>query len=244
MKSGDQDVNFWPGYVDALITVLLNLLFLVGLFAVCLAVMQMQSHQIENDIEPVPSQPSSADLMDAVLQIDEYENSLSSLPDAVTRPVQKIPEPLAAILTPGKEPLFRQDIRVTRTKVVTSLPEAQKGSAHSLPSVEQSIIKLAGGERLLAKFSFDINQYQLSPSVTLPAGLNSQTTQNLIVIVAVDPSNVRLSRESFNRLMAVRNRLVEGGVPLSQIQVRIANAVQANLSADIERTVFVVALPD
>lgn len=50
MSSGArEEINFWPGYVDALINVLLNLLFLVGVFTVGLVVLNMQAAMIQKE---------------------------------------------------------------------------------------------------------------------------------------------------------------------------------------------------
>jgi hypothetical protein len=42
-KSLSDGVNFWPGYVDALVNVVLNLLFLVGIFTIGLVALSMDA---------------------------------------------------------------------------------------------------------------------------------------------------------------------------------------------------------
>ena len=52
MKRGKKGVggaaNFWPGYVDAMVNVVLNLLFMVALFGITLAVFSNKSKKGAN----------------------------------------------------------------------------------------------------------------------------------------------------------------------------------------------------
>ncbi len=46
-KKKDKEINFWPAYVDALINVVLNLLFLVGVFTIGLVVLNGEAFNQE-----------------------------------------------------------------------------------------------------------------------------------------------------------------------------------------------------
>jgi len=64
-KSGGGVTNFWPGYVDAMVNVVLNLLFMVALFGITLAVFSNQSKKGavgEESAQPTVAPPDDATL--------------------------------------------------------------------------------------------------------------------------------------------------------------------------------------
>ena len=51
-----QEQNYWPGYLDALINVMLNLLFLVAIFAIGLVLLNLESFTRQNQISRLDEQ--------------------------------------------------------------------------------------------------------------------------------------------------------------------------------------------
>jgi len=60
MNGTHEEQNFWPGYLDALINVLLNLLFLVAVFAMGLVSLTLQSMRQMNQISRLNEQATEA----------------------------------------------------------------------------------------------------------------------------------------------------------------------------------------
>lgn len=103
-----EETNYWPGYVDALINVLLNLLFLVGIFTVGLVTL---------NAEVLIAQKKAAELrMNALLEGSTgqaRQNKAKALLDAMPKPVQEAQTP--------QEPTYMlREIRVRRGVPVVS----------------------------------------------------------------------------------------------------------------------------
>ncbi len=60
MNGAHEEQNFWPGYLDALINVMLNLLFLVAVFAMGLVSLTLQSMRQMNQISRLNEQATEA----------------------------------------------------------------------------------------------------------------------------------------------------------------------------------------
>ena len=60
MNGAHEEQNFWPGYLDALINVMLNLLFLVAVFAMGLVALTLQSMRQMNQISRLNEQATEA----------------------------------------------------------------------------------------------------------------------------------------------------------------------------------------
>jgi outer membrane protein OmpA-like peptidoglycan-associated protein len=82
------ETSFWPGYVDAIINVVLNILFLVGTFAVALATSSStqkaervaeaeKAQKITQAIEPMPKLPDIVSVAKApVIEIEKANEAL------------------------------------------------------------------------------------------------------------------------------------------------------------------------
>ncbi len=83
-----QEASFWPGYVDAIINVVLNILFLVGTFAVALATSSStqkaekaekaeKAQELAQSIEPLPKPPTIVSVAKApVIEIEKANEAL------------------------------------------------------------------------------------------------------------------------------------------------------------------------
>ena len=64
-----------------------------------------------------------------------------------------------------------------------------------------------------------------------------------VLLCIADPSNQRMAREAFARLMAVRTSLTQAGVDASQIAIQVAQPNDNTpLPTNIDRSVFVIDL--
>lgn len=291
--SAREEINFWPGYVDALINVVLNLLFLVGVFTVGLVVLNMQAAMVQREMarQEIRQMIEDSAPADQVRQLRALEESLRPLtrgPDPVMAPpaagmasdavpnattdgraapatppttgsVPPMPpadpaqpvleDPLATDMTvqqlmalPGKE------IRIKRkaSAVDGAAPEpsaAEAAGAVPVMTPEQSVAQWLAA-RVLAWVPFGVDQFTLSDASALPASVLEDKTQNLQLVVFSEPTNPRMAREAFSRVLAVRNGLVQSGYPIGQIQIRVlARPEGLNLPASAELFVIVVARP-
>jgi hypothetical protein len=259
-----EETNYWPGYVDALINVLLNLLFLVGIFTVGLVTLNSQALILQKaaaqlqvtemlegssgkqrqdkaqklllDMAPQPK-PGPSPKLDAGPQA----------PAAPAAPASELPEPDQRLDSAPMPPRVTE-IRIKRTQVVAAaqperaLPAAAPEAVGAAAMLQRLNLELGGA--VVSQFAFGINEYDLpTNAAVLPAGpLPQGVTYQLIALA--ESGNQRLSREAFFRVMSVRTALVQKMPQLGTLQVRIVPPPPDLASQDEwMRTVFLVAKP-
>jgi len=227
-----KDVNYWPGYVDALITVVLNLLLIVGMFVVGLVTI---------NAEAIFSGQKAAKIRAENLS-NEYsiENQIKAS-RALVRSIQKhnlIAEEVAPQAPQTLEIYFKNTNKNKET--LTEAPSLQK----TLPSdTPENIAHLTVKTSIMGKISFDINQFAFDDAKNyqlLDQIKSSPSSNKLLLFVIADPANKRGAREAFSRLVSTRNAFISHGVAPQNIAIRIMPAPELTaLPADLDRNIFV-----
>lgn len=260
---GKEEINFWPGYVDALINVLLNLLFLVGIFTVGLVMLNVQVVEAQRKLSELQVQSLLKGTQGAERQRKAQEllnvisrQKLEHAMSAETEIKQQVGRdalgsdkkpPLPEFKTDGVVPMV--DIRIqakSQAAVEVSKSFPNRGESSELAAREALVLKLTKGVRLLGQWVFDIHQYQLPEGTSLHVTQEQLEGHYVLLVVVTDPENQRLSREAFARLMSVRNLWIQSGVEPSRLRVRIvpeSQTEEAVQQAHMDRIVFAVALP-
>lgn len=243
MSSGmREEINFWPGYVDALINVLLNLLFLVGIFTVGLVVLNMQAAMIEKE----QARQKVREMLEGSSP-QEQQRKAKAMLEKLQPPVPPASPPQTA--EAQAQEVQSKEIRVRR-KPVAPIAEATPAETSAAarpaslppPTPEELVARLTGG-RVLGHVQFGVDQFTLSDATLLPAGARADTSQSLLLVVLSEPTNPRLGREAFSRLMAVRQQLLLTGYTAQQIQVKVLHRPEpSTLAADVVQSVFVIAV--
>ncbi len=265
-KTVREEINFWPGYVDALINVVLNLLFLVGIFivglvsfnSVALSVHRQAVQWRLSDVLDKPAQQARQDNARALLAGVDRKGPEVALPPpqvqpkpltppmAKPLPVPAMPPSLPPAVLPLPEPVAAalpptpviREIRIAREAAASAsrLAPGQGGVQSAARDAEQ----MSGG-KAVAQLRFAINQYTVPEGSTLSAALAQNPDALWQLVVLTDPANDRLSREAYARLIAVRDQMLASGVPSERVQLRIVAAPTP--SAELDRTLFLVARP-
>ena len=232
------EINYWPAYVDALINVVLNLLFLVGVFTIGLVTLNGQALFTEQKATQVK--------VDSLLMVQSArerqkltEQLLRTLP-----PPPNIQNRIAIVDTPNE--VSRGGIKEIRLnaepsifKKDTAVPVlAQKTKTQQ--TVDELIASLAlDGD--LTRIEFELNQYSLSVDWVWPKPLDPSSNKKWALYAIADSTNPRLAREAFARLVSVRTELIKAGAKASQIQLQVKPPPElATVLPKIERTVFVI----
>lgn len=233
-----EEINFWPGYVDALINVLLNLLFLVGIFTVGLVALNAEALLVQKKA----AQLRIAEHLEGA-RGQERVVKAQALLQTLSEPAKPTPIPERVESMPPRA-YEVQEIRIQRAQVPARLDGPERSDivssiARSTQAVDSAVIDIPGGQ-VVGQFSFDLNDYTLS-STTEQAWQKRSLSGDLTLVVVADANNPRVSREAFARLVAVRDFLIRDGHLASQIQLRMQppKSAQAH-AAHFERTVFVV----
>lgn len=237
-----EDTSYWPGYVDALVNVVLNILFLVGLMAVGLVSLNVealgnfkmagQAKQLQKINEdnlilaalgtllaalPEPPKASPTDSRPPVAKLPEP-------PRAEPRPAPAAP---AAVAPPQAQPTV---LRVGQPFV--TVPSAQEDA------FLQTKLSVGTAPKVM---EFQGLQYLLTPAqikeVQTLAEANSGAKWSLLATVPAQDE--RLGREAFWRLTSVREKLVAAGIKPEAIALRTVTQENTNFSNG--RRVFVYA---
>ena len=229
------EINYWPAYVDALINVVLNLLFLVGVFTIGLVTLNAEALIAEKaaakrKIESILAASSSKDRYQLATEL------LKTLPPQSS--VRQVNEQIAPIDTPRiKEIYLKADVDV---KSKNDAADATAAASTNTQTSQQLIAALTQGATTL-RVEFDINQYTLPPDWRLPAELDISPQKKWSLYVISDPANPRLSREAFARLVVVRSALIKAGARADQVQLQVVASPQPIQSIPaLERTVLIV----
>lgn len=234
------EINFWPAYVDALINVVLNLLFLVGVFTIGLVTLNAEALMAEKaaatrKIASILASPSATERQRLATELFK---TLAAKP--VVRPAidQTTPHEVLRI----KEIYLRADADLQGKSDAADVTAAASTSAQT---PQQSIAALIQGTAT-AQVEFDINQHTLPAQWRLPPELDISPQKKWSLYVISDPANPRLSREAFARLVVVRSALIQAGARADQVQLQVLASPQPNPSPPalstpaLERTVLIV----
>lgn len=238
-KRGLAETSYWPGYVDALVNVVLNILFLVGLMAIALVTLNTETanNRLSADQALVLHKRAEENMLLAALgtlvraqsvhptaprdSVVDKLNIPTVTPAIAASPVPAKSQPEEATLIPVGMPL-------------TLLPESQ----------ELSFIQAKGAlsDLTSSPVVLDFLPLFFTPSATHVRQLEQLHTANdkashWLLLVTVPDRNEHVRRQAFWRLNAVRQQLLELGVPASRVQLRTLPQESNNFSNG--RRVFV-----
>ncbi len=229
-----EEINFWPAYVDALINVVLNLLFLVGVFTIGLVSLNGEAFLAEQratQLKLEALRKASTEQERQKLR-RELVASLSLPPPSRLDPIYEAPT--------QNESVHVKEIRFVDPVSKSGEGIGAKATAGVYTTVEQFIGYLAKGGTVI-QIAFDINQYSPSQMGGGLAEIDRSPQKKWSLIVISDPTNERLSREAFARLVSVRKALISAGISSTQIQLQVIPAPEPLIvSAELERTVLVI----
>ncbi len=240
-KKKDKEINFWPAYVDALINVVLNLLFLVGVFTIGLVVLNGEAFNQEKKM--------------AQLKVKEMQSPEQPSQEAVTAisvlKVMPILAPIAPLALPIPEKHADTErhqvteIRVTPTQTATRSAAEVEAKNETIKAEEKArmVAQSIASGKVVMRIDFDINQYSTPINFSPAAEIVVANKNKYLLLCIADPTNQRMAREAFARLMAVRMSLTQAGVDASQIAIQVAQANDYSAPIpNIDRSVFVIDL--
>ena len=233
-RSKLEDTSYWPGYVDALVNVVLNILFLVGLMAVGLVSLNVealgnfksakQAQQLQKISEDNLLLASLGTLLAAIppqvkpiAEVKETQPRPAPLPQPKPVEPAALPAPIAQapsvfrVGTPFVSVPANQEQNFLQTKA---------GFSQS-PGVQVNI------------FDFDALQYQLSAAQAnalrqQQSGASSDS--RWAIFVTVPEAQERASREAFWRMSSVRQVLISQGISADAISMRTITQERINFS--------------
>lgn len=236
-----QDTSYWPGYVDALVNVVLNILFLVGLMAVGLITLNIEAL---GNFKSAKQAEQMQKISEDNLLLAALGTLLAVIPTPPSRDIaskERALTPKAAPLAPSKpepkpEPVAEAELKpIAKPPVILSVGQPFV----LLPvSQEQAFVQAKAGllsttTAFPSVFEFGFLQYKLSDEqITSTERQKRASAHNALwsIFATVPSGQERVSREAFLRMSSVRQVLIEQGVSADAITMRTITQDRLNFS--------------
>ncbi|WP_396438653.1 hypothetical protein [Limnohabitans sp.] len=222
--SHHEEGSFWPAYVDAITNVMLNILFVVAVFALALnTVVKDAPKEKPNQNAQSPDQPAPA-----------------KAPTQTPAPAPaKAPTQTPASASASRPAPQNQDAPPQPLFVQESPPQGGDKPA----AVRWAILRQDSAGEGLVRFDFGPGNSRLSAADdsavrdTLRKISTAQTAPQWLIWVSVNTRNAVEARQAYQRAMAIRNALIDSGQPPPAIEVRLLDSGQ-DLQAAGQQTVW------
>lgn len=219
-------VSFWPGYVDALVNVVLNILFLVGLLAVGLVTINVEALGKSKQLKLAMS---LQDIKDDILLLA----SLGTVQSTVT------------VLKPAiSDAEARKQIEIENKKIEAELSKLKPSILIEVGSVATSKnLQTEQQELLLNKtipqnhIAFEMRNSESAltrDQIEKLMGLTSIQSGEIIYLLATNyGKNIESKRSAFYKLQKFQSTLVDLGVSRDSIELKVINLTDdANHAGD------------
>lgn len=198
---------FWPGYVDAVTNLVLNLLFMLTIMIVAVFMFALELSRHKDD-KPIPVTEVPVEKTEAPVTPSEAMTQAVKAKDIEISTLQKQVDSLK------KQVIAQNDVRGSQKVVIAKTP---------IPKPEKDLEKAAvTGGGVIVNFLLDAVTLSASEAETLRttmAPIASGGAARIEVVVPAGFSEAR--RIGFYRAMAVRNQLIEMNVPADKIEVSV-----------------------
>lgn len=242
-QSSTTEVNYWPGYVDALVNVVLNLLFLTGVFTIGLVTLNFEAlfTQQKMNLLKIDAINNIHDEAKKQAKAKEFLNALPKVKEPIIFQKQNLELPRIYEIRVTPSPPIKATT-ILATEVSSAIEPGTPVNFPNKNSIDKTLQIMFDGLSMY-RINFEINQYAFDNPWKLPIPSKEllETQHSWLLISFCDTSNSRLTKEAFARLVFVRKSMIEAGMSPNQIQIRVlSESNEINNQSDIERTVFLI----
>jgi hypothetical protein len=226
----EHESTFWPGYVDAVVNLAINLLFVIAVLSIVVLGTTLQIAELSNKPKPVlpaDDRPSKKSYDDALETLKKTE-AAKALVDKTASDTDRL------LLKTKAELLETQTaLRETRAKVVqlqTAYLEATKagtGGGDASAGLKTTIRATPSGA--LVTYGADLLEINAAETEQLLARLAAigPLSASLWRISVVHSKGVaEATRVANARAQAIKNALLRNGVPANAVEVRLVETEQ------------------
>ncbi len=218
--SDDGSNTFWPGYVDAVTNLAINLLFVIAVMSLVVLVTTMQvSDLMKRKALAEGSQLKIIDSESSGLSLDQLKEKLQSAQANLQRTQAKLVEAEKKIKQ--KENLVKNELPIELVSVA-SPPQTESAGGNDISTF---------GSGVMVHFSTDAVTMGANEISDLVVKLNKlspvESTRWQVLVISPKGFSEAL-RLSYYRANAVRNALIENGAPASAIELKILESSQAS----------------
>lgn len=222
---GDGSEIFWPGYVDAVTNLVLNLLFLLTIMTVAVFMFAMELGKQHSSVS-APRGASNIEALPSAEQDEEAEKKKTGEEDESLR---------------AKNEALEKELKKLREQLANLPPDVRKQSlvpaTQTVKAPEKSLANLAApeGGGLIVQFAKDAVALTPAEGNRLRGELKSVIGEKGVLVEALVPPGFSEARRlAFYRALAVRNLLIELKVPAQKIEIMVRDG-KANSDAALVR---------
>jgi outer membrane protein OmpA-like peptidoglycan-associated protein len=231
-NSDDASDIFWPGYVDAVTNLAINLLFVIAVMSIVVLAATLQIAELSKrkaTLGPTPAETTPAGTPEftlAELQDDlrVAQANLKSTQARLVESQQKIKQSEATQIpaaTPSPSSASASPIARTETVAVAAPKTPASTEAVSLQDVSGGLVVN------FAKDAITLTSAESSEIVTKLATFGNLRTNRWLITVISPKGFSEALRLSYYRANTVRNVLIENGVVGGAIDLKILESTQA-----------------
>lgn len=220
--SKQEEVDFWPGYVDALMNLVLNLLFLSAIFAIAIFVLGMESSRLR-----IINSENKGKMQNELAKVNEnyYASNISLLnsSDSVGKSIT-VSEPEVANSTVHNSLVDQKNEK----SVVSSSNTLFVDVTHEKIDLDENdaakvTIKKEKDKLLGIFYPRDLIRLDDGAKAELSSAFkdNFKINKKFIIWGVSSPSSAVSNRLTFLRIMAIRNVLLDLNVANSNISIDI-----------------------
>lgn len=204
---GDGADIFWPGYVDAVTNLVLNLLFMLTIMIVAVFMFALELSRHKDD-KPVP------DVEAPVVDKQETVRTQAGVDEIIKTKDQEIQTLQKQLEAVRKQAQVKNEYKGAQKVVIAKTP---------LPDAEKDLDKASdAGGGVVVNFLLDAVTLSAGEAETLRGTLAPIAARGAARIEVVVPAGFsEAKRLGFYRAMAVRNQLIEMNVPADRIDVSV-----------------------
>jgi hypothetical protein len=191
-KEGES-YSYWPGYVDALTNIVLNLLFLVAIFVIGVAALGLVAAQRK-------------ELPEGAVVSNEPQTVVERVKDVVRKII--VSSPVASGV--GQGGAVEVDV-ANNSKPSVLLEKLEK-------QADATVIKLA-----FAQEAYVINKAEEVAVLKQLSAVLQVSGKKILIWTAAPPDDALLVRGGMTRLLSVRNMLLRHGVAPELVDVRMVS---------------------
>lgn len=227
---------FWPGYVDAVTNLVLNLLFLLTIMTIAVFMFALELGRaslggagktpvdtIKADATPKSSADSIKEREAAVAALKKQVTSLNSTNPADSEALRKKVDEINSALNREIQFLNTMKIQQANRDIQAGAPVTVVPATAAIPPAPKGLDKILTTEaEVIVQFTDEAVKLTKAEHVQLRDALRTiSTSAGVRIFVEVPTGFTEAKRMGFYRAMEVRNELIEMKVPAERIDVSV-----------------------
>jgi len=239
-KHGEVATNFWPGYVDAMVNVVLNLLFLVAMFGIALAVFNRipqpeNAETASQDATGEKNDPPSPSGFEGQVPNNSPSDQIGSNANGVSETTQLALGSVAASPSRLSETAFKTGANASngantgsRYALLEDQPSIVIADAYARPNgaPPKIVFRIDAQGRQIARVELPagaepVSLFQRRAVRTQLAPLTRSASDTFLVWSTADASDEASKRASYLAVVSARDALIALGVPAQNIITKV-----------------------